>query len=196
MTKVKKIIPFEKFSEWFNEAKNDTRIIEPTAVSLATIEENRPVNRMILLKHFDSRGFCFYTNFSGRKGQNLAKNNNAALCFYWGILGRQIRIEGKVCEVTKHEADSYFASRRRGSQIGAWASKQSQKLENSTEFESRIDKFTKKYEGKEVPRPEFWSGYRLNPQRIEFWQEGDFRLHDRKVYEKDGDGWVVKKLYP
>jgi pyridoxamine 5'-phosphate oxidase len=189
--------PFQKFSLWFDEACASEEITEPTATCLATVDENgAPSARMILLKTFDERGFCFFTNFTGRKAQQLAKNPNAALCFYWGVLGRQIRIEGSVEEVSKAEADDYFASRRRGSQIGAWASKQSQEMQNWQEFLDRISAKEKEFEGKEVPRPEFWSGFRLVPKRIEFWQEGEFRIHRRDLYERVGDGWNVKIIYP
>lgn len=189
--------PFQKFSIWLDEACAKKEIIEPTAMCLASVGENgAPSARMILLKTFDERGFCFFTNFTSRKAQQLAKNSHAALCFYWGILGRQIRIEGVVEEVSKIEADDYFASRRRGSQIGAWASKQSQEMQNWQEFLDRISAEEKKFAGKEVARPHFWSGFRLVPKNIEFWQEGEFRLHRRDLFERAADGWNVKIIYP
>jgi pyridoxamine 5'-phosphate oxidase len=196
MTKVSFPEPFEKFSKWFELAKSKSEIVEPTAMCLSTVSENRPSSRMILLKKFDERGFCFFTNLTSRKGGELSNNQNVALCFYWGILGLQVRVEGKVEEVSKEEADDYFASRRRESRIGAWASKQSSEMKEWSEFEERIEKFTKDFEGKEVPRPEFWSGFRVVPTLIEFWQEGDFRIHRREVYERMGDGWKIKKIYP
>ena len=197
--------PFEKFSNWFEQAQNIPNIIEPTAMCIASVDENnRPSARMILLKKFDERGFCFFTNFNGRKASEILNNQNVALCFYWGALGKQVRIEGFAQEVSKEEADDYFASRRRGSQIGAWASKQSSKLENFSELEKRIEEFSKKFEGSEVPRPDFWSGFRVVPRRIEFWEEGEFRIHTREVYERprqeaedsEEKVWQVFNLYP
>jgi pyridoxamine 5'-phosphate oxidase len=197
---MKKILlkePFEKFSKWLEQAKARAEIVEPTAMCLSTLDEkNCPSSRMILLKNFDERGFCFFTNLTSRKGAELAVNRQVALCFYWGILGLQIRIEGEVEKVSLQEADDYFSSRRRGSQIGAWASKQSQEMENWEEFQQRIAKFTEDFAEQKVPRPPFWSGFRVVPKRIEFWQEGEFRLHQREVYNRSGEGWEVKKLYP
>lgn len=192
-------IPFQKFSEWLEKAKANKNIIEPTAMCLSTVNENnQPSSRMILLKKFDERGFCFFTNLTSRKGKELTQNQNVALCFYWGVLGLQIRIEGAVEKVTAKEADDYFISRRRGSQIGAWASKQSCEMKEWQEFEDRIDQITQDFQNQEVPRPPFWSGFRVVPQRIEFWQEGEFRIHKREVYVRSESnlGWEVKKLYP
>jgi len=195
--KVNHKIPFEMFEKWFNEATNNSKIIEPSAMCLATSDlENRPSSRMVLLKKFDDRGFCFYTNLTSRKGQELKQNPNVALCFYWGMLGRQVRIEGEVESVSTAEADEYFASRRRESKIGAWASKQSQKMENWQEFENRISEITTQFENQEVDRPFFWSGFRVKPRAIEFWEEGDFRIHHRHLYEKSPDGWIISKIYP
>ena len=189
--------PFIKFANWFEQAQAKLEIIEPTAMCLSTVDEkNCPSSRMVLLKKFDERGFCFFTNLTSRKGGELAKNPNVALCFYWGILGLQIRIEGKIEKVTPQEADDYFASRRRGSQIGAWASKQSQEMMEWNEFEERIKKVTQDFEGQEVTRPPFWSGFRVVPKAIEFWQEGEFRIHSREVYKSCEDGWELKKIYP
>lgn len=193
--------PFKKFGEWFEAAISKKEIVEPTAMCLATVDENNcPSSRMVLLKKFDERGFCFYTNLTSRKGHELVKNKNVALCFYWGILGRQVRIEGAIEKVTIEEADEYFASRSRGSQIGAWASKQSCEMKDWHEFEERIKKITDDFSSgeyvQEIPRPPFWSGFRVVPKRIEFWQEGEFRIHQRDVYERAVDGWNIKKLYP
>ncbi len=197
MTKISFNEPFKKFSNWFEKASATKEIVEPTAMCLATVDKNNsPSARMVLLKKFDERGFCFFTNLTSRKGEELQNNQNVALCFYWGFLGKQVRIEGKVEPVSKQEADEYFASRRRDSRIGAWASKQSQEMQEWSEFEERILKVTKKFEGQEVVRPEFWSGFRVVPKAIEFWQEGDFRIHKREVYEIFEDGWKVKKIYP
>jgi pyridoxamine 5'-phosphate oxidase len=189
--------PFEKFQIWFEEAKENKEIIEPTAMCLSTVDENSiPSSRMILLKKYDERGFCFFTNLTSRKAKQLEQNQNVALCFYWGVLSKQIRIEGKVEPVSKEEADDYFLSRRRGSQIGAWASKQSSEMKNWQEFEDRIQKFEKEFAEKEIPRPDFWSGFRVVPSRIEFWTEGEFRIHKREVYLNSGDSWEVKNIYP
>ncbi len=195
--KVNHKIPFEIFEKWFNEAKNNSQIIEPSAMCLATSTlDNKPSARMVLLKKFDENGFCFYTNLTSRKGQELKRNPNVALCFYWGIFGRQVRIEGEIEPVTTEEADDYFASRRRESKIGAWASKQSQKMENWQEFENRIKEMTEQFENQEVSRPVFWSGFRVKPIAIEFWEEGDFRIHQRHLYEKTLEGWIINEIYP
>ena len=203
--------PFKKFETWFAEACANKNIIEPTAMCLATANSSgAPSARMVLLKNFDERGFCFFTNLTSRKATELSQNQQVALCFYWGILGKQVRIEGKVEAVSKAEADDYFASRRRESRIGAWASKQSQPMQNWQEFESRIAEIEKKFEGTDVPRPDFWSGFRVVPQKIEFWQEGEFRIHTREVFERVAGeigkmketgrdyscSWAVKQIYP
>jgi len=189
--------PFQKFLQWNEKACKNEAIVEPTAMCLSTVGENGcPSSRMILLKNFDERGFCFFTNLTSRKAEQLAHNQNVALCFYWGVLGFQIRIEGAVEKVSAKEADDYFASRRRGSQIGAWASKQSSEMKSWDEFQERISQVTKDFDGQEVSRPPFWSGFRVVPKRIEFWEEGEFRLHHREVYERSGDGWNVSKVYP
>jgi pyridoxamine 5'-phosphate oxidase len=190
-------VPFKKFSEWFEKAKKEKSIVEPTATCLSTVDEKgKPSSRMILLKKFDESGFCFFTNLTSRKGKELSQNQNVALCFYWGVLGLQIRIEGTVEKVSSKEADDYFSSRRRESQIGAWASKQSCEMKDWSEFEMRIKKISDDFKGQEIPRPPFWSGFRVVPNVIEFWEEGDFRIHRREVYERKVDGWEVKKLYP
>jgi len=200
MSEIKKAAlsePFQKFSQFLNQAIAKVEIVEPTAMCLSTVDENNcPSSRMILLKKFDERGFCFFTNLTSRKGKELAQNSNVALCFYWGILGLQIRIEGAITKVSQKEADDYFSSRRRGSQIGAWASKQSHEMKNWEEFQERISQVTEDFAGQEIPRPPFWSGFRVVPKRIEFWQEGEFRIHQREVYERRFEGWEVKKLYP
>ena len=189
--------PFQLFSTWLKDAKNNSQIVEPTAMCLATVNyENKPSSRMVLLKQFDDRGFCFFTNLTSRKGEELKNNQDIALCFYWGILGRQVRIEGVVEKVSIKEAEDYFASRRRGSQIGAWASKQSNEMQNEQEFLDRIKKVEEDFKDQDIPRPPFWSGFRCQPQTIEFWEEGDFRLHKRTVYKKTNSGWNTVRLYP
>jgi pyridoxamine 5'-phosphate oxidase len=189
--------PYEIFSAIYAEAMK-LDISDPNAVCLATADaEGRPSARMVLLKGTDSRGFIFYTNLRSRKARDLAANPHAALCFYWPQLGRQIRVEGAVEPVTGTEADAYFATRARGSQIGAWASLQSSELASRDELLARIAEIERRYDGVDVPRPDHWSGYRLLPRRIEFWSAGDFRLHDREVFEtEDGATWRMHRLYP
>jgi pyridoxamine 5'-phosphate oxidase len=193
-------IPFEIFANWLNRAKERPDIVEPTAMCLATIGDNsQPSARMVLLKKFDENGFSFFTNLTSRKGRELANHQNAALCFYWMPLGLQVRIEGRVHEVSAKEADDYFASRRRDSQIGAWASKQSQIMQDWQEFEDRIAQIKEDFTDQEIPRPPFWSGFMVVPESIEFWQEGEFRIHKREVYVRDKDDrnfWLWSKLYP
>lgn len=189
--------PFKKFNDWFEKAKANSNIVEPTAMCLSTVNENNvPSSRMVLLKKFDEKGFCFFTNLTSKKGKEILQNKNSAMCFYWGLLGLQIRIEGELENVSSKEADDYFSTRRRESQIGAWASKQSCEMAEWSEFEERIEKITQDFAGQEIPRPLFWSGFRLIPNRIEFWEEGNFRIHKREVYERSGNEWNVKNIYP
>ena len=188
--------PIALFKNWFAEAR-ETEPSNANAVALATADAaGRPSVRMVLLKDVDARGFVFYTNRDSRKGRELDANPNAALCFYWKSLDRQVRAEGAVIPVADTEADSYFASRDRASQIGAWASQQSRPLETRFVLERRIAEFTAKFHVGTVARPPFWSGFRLVPAAIEFWRERPFRLHDRTVYHRDGTAWSVSKLYP
>lgn len=188
--------PFELFAEWYAAAQ-DCGLKEPTAVALGTADaEGRPSVRMVLLKGADAAGFVFYTNLESQKGRQLHDNPNAALCFHWMPLGRQVRVEGPVMPVPDDEADAYFTSRARDSQIGAWASKQSQPLEGRFELERRVAKYALKFGIGRVPRPTFWSGFRLVPERVEFWQQGFARLHDRLVYHRQGDGWTTERLFP
>lgn len=172
---------------------------EPTAMTVATVgRDGRPAARTVLLKGFDERGFVFYTNFSSRKGRQLATNPQAALLFHWRHLreGVQVKIEGTVEPVSAEEADAYFASRPRGSQIGAWASLQSQPLASREQFEQRYGDYEKQYEGAPVPRPPHWSGFRVVPERIEFWYGAQFRLHERQCYERNNGVWSQVMLYP
>lgn len=189
--------PFTLFAGIFEQAAA-TGMVEPNAMALATADSaGRPSVRMVLLKGFDDDGFVFYTNLESRKGRELQANPHAALCFYWQGIGRQIRVEGPVTPVTDAEADEYFASRARGSQIGAWASRQSTELSGREELLEKVRQTETRFEGAEVPRPPFWSGFRLRPTRIEFWTAGEFRLHDRLIYDRQENGqWSVTRFYP
>lgn len=189
--------PIELFRQWFADAEA-AEPEYPNAMTLATADaEGRPSARMVLLKGLDDRGFVFYTNLTSRKGRELAENPHAALVFYWKSLTRQVRIEGAIESVSDEDADAYFASRPRLSQIGAWASRQSTPLEGRFELEKRVAKYTAKFNVGTIPRPEFWSGFRLLPARIEFWKEEAFRLHDRSLYTRTDDGgWQMEKLFP
>ncbi len=189
--------PFARFHEWMTEAWAH----EPddaNAMTLATATpDGMPAARIVLLKGADARGFVFYTNLGSRKGEELAANTRAALLFHWKPLGRQIRIEGHVEQVTDAEADAYYATRPRISRLGAWASDQSRVLAERAELERRLADYEARYPGEDIPRPPNWSGYRVVPERFEFWQNMPFRLHDRTVYAKAADGgWTIGKLFP
>lgn len=192
--------PFARFAAWMAEATR-SEPNDPNAVCLATCTpDGRPSARMVLLKGVDPRGFVFYTNLESRKGRELAANPHAALCFHWKTLARSVRVEGPVEPVGTEEADAYYASRARGSRIGAWASRQSRPLEGRWALEKAVAEYTLKFGLGEIPRPEFWSGFRLLPERIEFWRDMPFRLHDRQVFHREGPAergsWRVEALYP
>jgi len=188
--------PLTQFADWFEEA-SVSEPNDPNAMTLATVSaDGLPSLRVVLLKGFDAEGFVFYTNFESRKGRELLATGVAALNFHWKSLRRQVRIEGGVAPVGDREADAYFAGRPRASQIGAWASIQSEPLPSRDAFEDRIAAFTTEFERVDVPRPPHWSGFRLAHRRIEFWQEMPYRLHDRLVYVREGRGWRTEKLYP
>jgi pyridoxamine 5'-phosphate oxidase len=190
--------PLRLFAAWFEDAKR-AEPVNPEAMTVATVDaDGLPNARMVLLKGFDERGFVFYTNQDSNKGHELAAAPKAALTFYWKSLQRQVRLRGSVEPVSQAEADAYFASRSRMAQIGAWASKQSSALESRLAFEKAIARFTAKYAIGTVPRPPYWSGYRVVPQEIEFWQERPFRLHDRVAFTRPSLNapWTKTRLYP
>lgn len=191
--------PIERFREVYARARETDRSIipDPTAMALGTIENgNQPSVRIVLLKGFDEDGFVFYTNCEGRKGRHLLAHPRAALCFYWAPIDIQVRVEGTVSKVAEEEADAYFATRPRLSQIGAWASRQSQPMEKPTDLDDQVAKYEKEFEGRPVPRPKFWSGFRVRPETIEFWKARPNRLHERHLYTRDGDAWKIETLYP
>ncbi|CAN5197923.1 pyridoxamine 5'-phosphate oxidase [soil metagenome] len=191
--------PIELFIELYAQARKLDPLVlrEPNAMTLATADpDGQPSARLVLLKGVDVRGFTFYTNLDSRKARDLAANPVAALCFYWFPLDVQIRIEGTVVQVPDDEADEYFATRPRGSQIGAWASDQSRVIARAGELEERVARYEAEFEGEDVPRPPHWSGFRITPLRMEFWRNRANRLHDRVLYTREGGGWRAETLYP
>ncbi|MCP3162925.1 pyridoxamine 5'-phosphate oxidase [Myxococcus qinghaiensis] len=188
--------PIQRFSDVFERAKKAIPV-DPNAVVVASVgPDGRPSARVVLLKDFDERGFVFFTNHESRKGHELLAHPFAALCFYWPPLEEQVRVEGRVEVVSNEEADGYFKRRARGSQVGAWASLQSQRLGSRDELETRVEAVEKQYAGGDVPRPPHWSGFRVVPDRIEFWHSRTSRLHDRHLYLRGPDGWQAQMLYP
>ncbi|MFL2688362.1 MAG: pyridoxamine 5'-phosphate oxidase [Alphaproteobacteria bacterium] len=188
--------PISQFESWFDEAKKSEPSL-PEAMSVATVSaDGQPSSRMVLLKSFDKEGFVFYTNMESRKGLEIKFNSKTALLFHWKSLQRQVRIVGIISEVSAEEADSYFQTRQRGSQIGAWASEQSRVMNGSLDLEKAVASCTAKFGTQTIERPPFWTGLRVYPTEIEFWSEGTFRLHLREFYSRDGEFWRKALLYP
>ncbi|QLC22129.1 pyridoxamine 5'-phosphate oxidase [Parasphingopyxis sp. CP4] len=188
--------PHSLFTAWAAEARA-SELNDSNAMALATTTaDHQPSVRMVLLKGHDERGFVWYTNLESRKAEELIATKKAALLFHWKSLRRQVRIEGPVSRVSDAEGDAYFATRSRDSQLGAWASDQSRPLENRGVFEARYEEVQARFDGQDVPRPPHWSGFRLDPQRIEFWNDGEHRLHHRRVFTRTESGWDEGLLYP
>jgi pyridoxamine 5'-phosphate oxidase len=188
------LLPMTLFSSWLEEANSQTLY---SGVTLATASaDGRPSARVVLLRGHDERGFVFYTNYEGRKAEDLDANPHAAMVFWWRELRWQIRIEGKVSRVSREESEAYFASRPRGHQLGAWVSEQSRVISDRATLDEGLRVATRRFEGRDVPCPPHWGGYRLAPDMIEFWEEGEHRLHDRLRYRRDGGGWMVERLAP
>ncbi|MEM6683246.1 MAG: pyridoxamine 5'-phosphate oxidase [Pseudomonadota bacterium] len=188
--------PFDLFEKWFKAAE-ETESVDPNAMTVATVDaDGTPNARILLLKGRSRAGFVFYTNLGSVKGQELQQTSRAALLFHWKTQKRQVRMRGAITQVTDAVADAYFATRPRESQLGAWASKQSQPLDSRDTFEARLSEMAARFEGQEVPRPPHWSGFQLTPEQFEFWQDREFRLHDRVRYTHDDGGWNGQRLYP
>src|SRR6478672_1742669 len=191
--------PLSRFNRLYAQAQKVDRSLlpDPNAMALATVGmSGNPSVRVVLMKHVDEDGFVFYTNLEGRKGRELRTHPVAAINFHWAPLEVQVRAEGPVTQVSDEEADEYFASRPRESQIGAWASIQSQAIEHASDLTDRVAEYERKFEGSQVPRPPFWSGFRLFPEKIEFWKARPGRLHERHLYTRSGESWTMETLYP
>lgn len=191
--------PLSRFNRLYAQAQQIERTIlpDPNAMSLATVGmSGNPSVRIVLMKDVDERGFVFYTNLDGRKGRELRTYPMAAICFHWPTLEVQVRAEGPVSLVSDEEADAYFATRPRESQIGAWASIQSQPIEHANDLAERVAEYDEKFKGREVPRPPHWSGFRLRHETIEFWKSRPGRLHERHLYTRSGESWIMETLYP
>tara|TARA_B100000575_G_scaffold283449_1_gene276312 strand:- start:2327 stop:2932 length:606 start_codon:yes stop_codon:yes gene_type:complete len=188
--------PLSLFEEWFEEAKK-SEINDPNAMNLATISnDGKPSSRIVLLKSYSDHGFVFYTNSNSKKGKSIKNNIDVALNFHWKSLLKQIRIEGTVSVIENTDADEYYNSRPLGSKIGAWASMQSEELDDRSSLLKRVEEYEKKFENSNISRPSYWNGYIVKPNLIEFWQDMPFRLHDRVEFRKQLDKWVSRKLYP
>lgn len=190
--------PIDQFAEWYREAREKSGLSLPGATCLSTVgPEGAPQGRMVLLKGADARGFVFYTNLESRKAEALESTPRAALTFYWEPLRRQVRVEGDVERIAEEEEDAYFATRPRGSQIGAWASEQSRPASDRDALDRAFERARERFrDTDEIPRPPFWGGYRIRPRAVEFWQEGPDRMHDRFRYVREGEGWAVERLQP
>ena len=188
--------PFELFTQWFEEASKN-EINDPNAMNLSTISDDiKPSSRMVLLKHFNEEGFVFYTNINSKKGKSMINNPNVSLNFHWKSLLRQIRIEGQITKVSDKEADNYFNTRANESKIGAWASKQSSELKERKDLNNSLEFYNTKFSSQDIKRPPYWTGFRVKPNLIEFWQDMPFRLHDRLEFNKINNSWIGRKLYP
>ena len=189
--------PLDSMSEWLEDAKRDTQLPNPNAMNLATVDSNgRPSSRIVLLRGLDQSGAVFYTNRESRKGEALKAHDHAALTFHWDILSRQLRIEGTVSQTSDEVSDAYWSGRPRQSQIAAWASRQSRPVADRETFLTSCREVEARFDGQEVPRPPHWGGYRVALERVEFWQERDARMHERVVYLRRDDEWIIQRLYP
>ena len=189
--------PIVQLQRWVDEAYASAKIMEPNAMNVASVDKDgRPSARIVLMRGLDARGLRFYTSYDSRKGQELAKNPHVAVTFYWGPLHRQVRVEGTVVRLSEDESDAYFATRPRGHQLGAWASEQSAPVEDRATMMERLEHFEQRFEGEDVPRPHSWGGYVVSPERFEFWQGQENRLHDRVEYVRTQRGWQVRRLQP
>lgn len=188
--------PFLQFSVWFEEAVN-AQLLDPYAMLISTVDEiGLPHSRVVYLRNISNEGMVFYTNYNSQKGKNISASNKIAITFFWVELERQIRIEGTVKKVSEELSDKYFAARPRESQLGAWASNQSETIKNRAELEENLKHFTEKFKGVDVPRPPHWGGYIVEPTKFEFWQGRPSRLHDRLIYTKNNNKWVISRIAP
>lgn len=187
--------PLAQLQRWLQEA-HDAGVLEPHAMCVSTVHENRPSSRMVLLRGLDARGLVFYTSYFSRKGREISTNPHAAALFYWSQLERQVRIEGSVDQLSEDESDAYFAGRPRGHQLGAWASEQSEPVETREILDQRMQDYAERFEGEEVPRPHSWGGYIIRPARIEFWQGRPNRMHDRLEFVRGPAAWTMRRLQP
>lgn len=188
--------PIDQFMIWFEQAMS-ADLLDANAMTLSTAtKEGKPSSRIVLLKGVDEQGFRFYTNYASRKGKELKENPSAALCFFWSILERQVRVEGKVQKLSREESELYFHRRPRLSQIGAWASRQSTEVQSRDELEEKFNDISQRYKNREIPLPDFWGGYLVKPRRVEFWQGRKGRMHDRICYKKAENTWKKTRLSP